>query len=101
MSLSYDVVIVGGGPAGATSAALLAQRGHKVLVLEKDKFPRYQIGESLLPHCYFLLERLGLIERMRSAPFQRKHAVQFVTTEGKRSTPFYFSQHFDHEASTT
>ncbi len=101
MSLSYDVVIVGGGPAGATSAALLAQKGRKVLVLEKDKFPRYQVGESLLPYCYFPLQRLGLIDRMKSAPFQRKNAVQFVSMEGGRSTPFYFSQHFDHEASTT
>jgi flavin-dependent dehydrogenase len=101
VSFQYDVVIVGGGPAGATAAALLAEKGRKVLVLEKDKFPRYQIGESLLPYCYFTLERLGLVDRMKSGPFQRKHAVQFVTTEGRRSTPFYFSKHFDHEASTT
>jgi flavin-dependent dehydrogenase len=99
--LNVDVVVIGGGPAGSTAAAHLAQSGRKVLVLEKDKFPRYQIGESLLPYCYFPLERLGVLERMNSPRFQRKYAVQFVTPEGKASSPFHFSQHFDHEASMT
>ncbi len=92
-------MIVGGGPAGSTAAALLAAKGRKVLVLERERFPRYQIGESLVPFCYFTLERLGLIERMNDLGFQEKHAVQFVTPAGERSTPFYFSQHLDHAAS--
>ena len=99
--LNVDVVVIGGGPAGSTAAAHLAGRGRSVLVLEKDKFPRYQIGESLLPYCYFPLERLGVLERMKSSRFQKKYAVQFVTTEGKASSPFHFSRHFDHEASMT
>jgi halogenation protein CepH len=45
----FPVVVVGGGPAGATTAAFIARRGHRVLLLEKQQFPRYQIGESLLP----------------------------------------------------
>ena len=49
-----------GGPAGATTAALLAEKGRRVLVLEKEKFPRYHVGESLMPYCWFTLDRLGL-----------------------------------------
>ena len=59
---SYDAVIIGGGPAGSTAASILAKRGWRILVLEKDRFPRYHIGESLMPYCYFTLERLGLID---------------------------------------
>jgi flavin-dependent dehydrogenase len=97
----HDIVIVGGGPAGSTAAAVLAEQGHDVLVLEKEKFPRYRVGESLLPFCYFPLQRIGMIERMKASSFPRKHAVQFVTTEGNISAPFYFFQHMDHEAATT
>ncbi|MHC4400448.1 MAG: NAD(P)/FAD-dependent oxidoreductase [Planctomycetota bacterium] len=97
----YDVVIIGGGPAGATAAAVLADKGRRVLVLERDKFPRYHVGESLLPFCYFPLERIGMIDKMKASSFPRKHAVQFVTMEGKVSTPFYFFKHLDHEAATT
>ena len=97
----HEVVIVGGGPAGSTAAAVLAEHGRDVLVLEKAAFPRYHVGESLLPFCYFPLERIGMIERMKSSHFPRKHAVQFVTMDGRISAPFYFFQHMDHEAATT
>ncbi len=60
----YDAIVIGGGPAGSTSAAILASKGRRVLLIEKEKFPRYHIGESLIPFCYFTLERLGLIEKM-------------------------------------
>jgi len=96
-----DVIVVGGGPAGATAAAVLAMHGRRVLVLEKEKFPRYSIGESLLPYCYFTLERLGVIDRMRRSAFQKKYSVQFVGRSGRVSQPFYFTEHFDHPASTT
>ena len=98
---SYDAVIIGGGPAGSTAASILAKRGWRILVLEKDRFPRYHIGESLMPYCYFTLERLGLIEKIGASNFTRKHSVQFVRMDGQVSQPFYFSQHFDHPASTT
>ncbi len=97
----YDVLILGGGPAGSTSAALLAEQGHRVLVLEKTTFPRYHVGESLMPFCWFTLDRLGLTGRMDEIGFQHKKSVQFATTDGRISAPFYFFQHLDHPAATT
>ena len=101
MSDSYEAIVIGGGPAGSTAAAVLAQKGRKVLVLEREKFPRYHVGESLMPYCYFPLERLGVIDKLKSSHYPKKHSVQFVGRSGKVSQPFYFFQHFDHEASTT
>jgi flavin-dependent dehydrogenase len=100
-SHDYDVVIVGGGPAGSTAAAVLAEHGRRVLVLEKEKFPRYHIGESLLPFCYYPLQRIGMIEKMKASHFPKKFAVQFVSTDGKVSSPFYFFEHLRHEAAVT
>jgi flavin-dependent dehydrogenase len=97
----YDAIIIGGGPAGTTTATLLAEKGHRVLLVEKTTFPRYHVGESLMPFCWFTLDRLGVIDRMNEIGFTRKHSVQFATTDGKISAPFYFFQHFDHPAATT
>ncbi len=99
--LTYDVVIVGAGPAGSTAAALLAEQGHRVVVLEKQRFPRYHIGESLIPFCYFPLQRIGMIEKMRASTFTRKYAVQFVLQDGTVARPFYFDRHMDHDAAMT
>lgn len=99
MSEDYDAVIIGGGPSGATAAALLAEHGHRVAVLEKETFPRYSIGESLIPHCYFPLERLGLIDKLKNSAFPKKYSVQFVGRSGSMSQPFYFFQHREHESS--
>ena len=98
---SYDVIVIGGGPAGSTAAAVLAAKGRRVVILEKDKFPRYHIGESLLPYGYFTLERIGVLDRMKTSHFVRKHSVQFVGMSGRASVPFYFSQQLAHEASAT
>jgi len=97
----WDVIVVGAGPAGTTAAALLAEKGHSVLVLEKEKFPRYHIGESMMPFCWYTLDRLSLAEKMDEIGFQQKHSVQFVSTAGKMSRPFYFFQHYDHSSATT
>ena len=98
---SCDVIVIGGGPCGATTSALLAEKGHRVILLEKEKFPRYHVGESLMPFCYFTLKRLGVLEEMEKQAFVKKHSVQFVSKDGKISDPFYFFQHFDHPAATT
>jgi flavin-dependent dehydrogenase len=91
----HDVLIIGVGPAGSTASALLAEKGHHVLVLEREKFPRYHIGESLLPFTYQPLQRLGLIDRMKKSAFVKKYSVQFVSPSGRASLPFYFFNRYD------
>src|SRR5215467_2809631 len=90
-----DVLIIGAGPAGSSAAAVLAEKGRRVLVLEREKFPRYRIGESLLPFTFFPLQRLGLIDKMRQSAFVKKYSVQFVSPDGKASEPFYFFNRYD------
>src|SRR6185369_17338854 len=94
---NYDVIAVGGGPAGCSAAALLAEKGHRVLVLEREKFPRYHIGESMLPFCHEPLQRLGLVEKLKASHFVKKYSVQFVSPNGKASQPFYFFNRYDRE----
>src|SRR5882762_3220742 len=94
---SSDALIIGGGPAGSAAAAVLAQHGHRVLVFEREKFPRYHIGESLLPFTFHALQRLGLLEKMRRSAFVKKYSVQFVSPSGKASQPFYFFNRYDHD----
>ena len=96
-----DVLIIGAGPAGSAAAAILAEHGRSVLVLEREKFPRYHIGESLLPFTYYPLKRLRLIEKMRQSPFVKKYSVQFVSTSGKASQPFYFNTRYDEDVAQT
>lgn len=96
-----DVIVIGAGPAGSTTAALLAEKGRSVLVLEKEKFPRYHIGESMMPFCWFTLDRLGLTAQMDEIGFQQKHSVQFVSTDGMVSKPFYFFEHDEHPSAVT
>lgn len=93
----YDVVLIGGGPAGSCAAAILAEYGHRVLVLEREKFPRYHIGESLIPFTFGPLERIGMIPKMKSSNFVKKHSVTFVQPDGRRSQPFYFFTRYDRE----
>ena len=97
----YDAIVIGGGPAGSTVGALLAEKGRNVVILEKSKFPRYHVGESLMPFCYFTFDRLGIVEKLNERAYTKKHSVQFVTSDGKMSAPFYFFQHLDHPAATT
>jgi flavin-dependent dehydrogenase len=63
----HDVVVLGGGPAGSTVATLMASAGHDVVVIEKEHFPRFHIGESLLPATVNIFERLGVHEPIRDA----------------------------------
>ncbi|HWD17642.1 MAG TPA: NAD(P)/FAD-dependent oxidoreductase [Verrucomicrobiae bacterium] len=94
---SLDALIIGAGPAGSASATVLAQHGHKVLILEREKFPRYHIGESLLPFTFQPLARLGMIDKMRGSAFVKKYSVQFVSPSGRASQPFYFYNRYDRE----
>jgi hypothetical protein len=93
----YDALIIGAGPAGSSAAAILAEHGHRVLMLEREKFPRYHIGESLLPFTFQPLQRLGLIDKMRGSAFVKKYSVQFVSPSGRASQPFYFFNRYDRE----
>jgi len=93
--------VIGGGPSGATVATLVAERGHAVTLYERDTFPRYHVGESLIPETFWVLDRLGILPALRGGPFVEKHSVQFVSEEGKVSEPFYFADYKDHESSRT
>jgi len=93
----FDAIVIGCGPAGSAVSAILAEYGHRVLVLEREKFPRYHIGESLIPFTYQPLERLGLIPRMKASAFQKKYSVVFISPNGKASQPFYFFNRYDRE----
>ena len=94
---SFDVIVVGGGPAGSSAAAILAEHGRRVLVLEREKFPRYHIGESLIPFTYQPLQRLGVIDQLKASAFTKKYSVQFIAPDGKASQPFYFFNRYDRE----
>ena len=88
-----EVVVIGGGPAGATTATLLAQQGRSVRLLERERFPRYHVGESLIPETFWVLDRLGILPHLRGGPFVEKHSVQFVSEQGRVSEPFYFADY--------
>jgi flavin-dependent dehydrogenase len=98
---TYDAIVIGGGPSGSTAGALLAQQGHRVLLLEREPFPRYHIGESLIPYTWFTLNRLGVLDWLRKSACPKKYSVQFVSVTGKVSQPFYFFKTIPHECSQT
>ena len=101
MADQLDVVVIGGGPAGSTTSTLLAQRGLRVRLFERERFPRFHIGESLIPETYWVLRRLNMLPRMHESPFVKKYSVQFVNSLGKESAPFYFWDNKPHECSQT
>jgi flavin-dependent dehydrogenase len=101
INATCDVIVIGGGPAGATASTLIAQQGYSVQLFEREKFPRYHIGESLIPETYWVLERLKMLPKMQASHFVKKYSVQFVNASGKQSAPFYFWDNKPHECSQT
>jgi len=92
---AVDVLILGGGPAGSTAAALLATAGHETVIVEGERFPRFHVGESLLPHTLPLLDRLGVHETIRSLPHtRRKDGASFVNHDGSRHVVYWFDNAF-------
>src|SRR5262244_2142864 len=98
---NFDVIVMGGGPAGSSVASILAREGRKVVLFEKECFPRHHIGESLMTDTYFTFDRMGLLEKLKASPFVRKYSVQFANPAGKESRPFYFFEAMHHESAVT
>ena len=101
MNESFDCIVIGGGPAGSTTAALVAEAGCKTLLLERETMPRFHVGESLMPETYWIFERLGVLEKMRRSTFVKKVSVQFVSGSGRESQPFFFKDHDPRDSSQT
>lgn len=98
---NHDVAVIGGGPGGAALATFLARAGHRCVIFEQAQFPRYHIGESLIPHTHGIFDRLGLLPKLRASAFPVKHSVRFVSDSGKESVPFYFSETIPGERART
>jgi geranylgeranyl reductase family protein len=100
-SNAFDVIVMGGGPAGSTAASILAREGRSVVLFEKEEFPRHHIGESLMTDTYRTFDRMGFLDKLRKSPFVRKYSVQFANSMAKESRPFYFFESVHHESAVT
>ena len=101
MEKQFDCVTIGAGPGGSTAAALVAEAGFSTLLLERERFPRFHVGESLMPETYWTLKRLGVLDEMRARSFPPKVGVQFVSSSTKESAPFFFDAHDERDCSQT
>lgn len=96
---NIDVLIIGAGPSGAIAAGLLVRKGYKVLVLEKEEFPRFSIGESLLPQCMAFIEEAGMLPAIQAGDFQFKNGAAFLF--GEKYSEFTFTDKFTEGHGTT
>ena len=99
MNKQFDVIVIGAGPSGAIASALLVQKGYSVLVIEREEFPRFSIGESLLPQCMAFVEEAGMLAAVQAGDFQFKNGAAFQH-DGKY-TDFNFTEKFSPGPGTT
>src|SRR6266446_2138345 len=97
----YDVAIIGGGPAGSTAATFLARTGRRVIVCEREKFPRFHIGESLLPVSMKTFTRLGVHEKFERAGFLRKYGGEMASACSEEGVKFYFKDGYRSQTETS
>ncbi|MGZ5529952.1 MAG: NAD(P)/FAD-dependent oxidoreductase [Limisphaerales bacterium] len=92
MQQTYDTIVIGGGPGGSTAGTLMTKRGQRVLLLEKEVFPRFHIGESLLPYNFPIFDELGVMTALNAAGFPKKFGAQFELADKSRWVGFVFKQ---------
>src|SRR5947209_8428760 len=90
MEAEYDALIIGGGPGGSTAASYLAKAGRRVLVLEKEHFPRFHIGESLLPYNRQIFDEIGVLPKLEAAGLIKKYGAQFHLGNGSKALSLCF-----------
>jgi len=91
----YDAIVIGGGPSGSTVSTFLARKGRRVVLLEKARFPRFHVGESLLPYSLPIMERLGVLEKVRKAGFQEKYGAYIWNEATGGVRPVVFAEALD------
>lgn len=87
----YDAIVIGGGPGGSSAGSYLAMQGRRVLLLEREHFPRFHVGESLLPYCQELFRELGVLEELSKVGYPRKYGAQFHLSSGNKHLKLVFS----------
>ncbi len=98
---TFDCVVMGAGPGGCATAALVAAQGYRTALVEREKLPQLKVGESLMPESYWVFEKLGVLEEFEKIGFVRKNGVQFVNADDKESRPFVFREHDDRDSAET